>query len=85
MNFFTEKLEMFNQWQAVIKTYSKLKCYDPHAPEEHVPDLTESHRDVLGIVRAIAVKVRFYTIYRGGTQFIEVELILSSGALFCEA
>ncbi|KAJ7802628.1 hypothetical protein B0H13DRAFT_2495988 [Mycena leptocephala] len=33
--------------QAVIKTCSKLKCYDPHAPEEHVPDLTESHRDVL--------------------------------------
>ncbi|KAJ7889669.1 hypothetical protein B0H13DRAFT_1887938 [Mycena leptocephala] len=42
--------------QAVIKTCSKLKCYDPHAPEEHVPDLTESHRDFLGIVRAIAVK-----------------------------
>ncbi|KAJ7926843.1 hypothetical protein B0H13DRAFT_2653724 [Mycena leptocephala] len=43
-------------FQAVIKTYSKSKCYNPHAPEEHVPDLTESHRDVLGIVRAIAAK-----------------------------
>ncbi|KAJ7852733.1 hypothetical protein B0H13DRAFT_2581604 [Mycena leptocephala] len=29
-----------------------------HSPEYFVPDLTESHRDVLGIVRAIAVKER---------------------------
>ncbi|KAJ7855308.1 hypothetical protein B0H14DRAFT_3449096 [Mycena olivaceomarginata] len=42
--------------QAVIKTYSTSKCYNPHAPEEHIPDLNEDHRDVLGLVRAIAVK-----------------------------
>lgn len=48
--------------RAIIKTYSKSKCYNPHLPEEHMPNLTEPYRDVLGLVWAIAVKVRMQVI-----------------------
>ncbi|KAK6987994.1 ribonuclease H-like domain-containing protein [Favolaschia claudopus] len=44
--------------QAFIKAYSKAKCYNPHTPDEHVPDLTAAVRDVIGLVRAICVKER---------------------------
>jgi hypothetical protein len=50
--------------QAVIKTYSSSKHYNPSKPGEHEPDTaTVDHegepivRDEIGIARAIAVKV----------------------------
>lgn len=44
--------------QAVISTKSKSKHYDPHDPDTHIPDFTDSLRDELGLVRAISVKAR---------------------------
>ncbi|GLB43962.1 putative hAT family C-terminal dimerisation region [Lyophyllum shimeji] len=44
--------------QAVLKTYSKAKYYDPQQPEQHEPDVLATDRDEVGLVRAIAVKVR---------------------------
>lgn len=44
--------------QALITGYSKTKFFDPAQPEAHNPDsLEESERDVIGLVRAITVKV----------------------------
>ena len=40
--------------QVLISTYSKAPHFDPRNPEGHVP----SGRDEVGLVRAIAVKVR---------------------------
>lgn len=52
--------------QAVIKTYSTSKHYDPAKPEEHEPETQSVDdsgetviRDEVGIIRAIAVKVIF--------------------------
>ncbi|KAF5343868.1 hypothetical protein D9758_015885 [Tetrapyrgos nigripes] len=42
---------------ALISTHSKAKHYDPESPESHEPDLEAVERDVLGLVRAIVVKV----------------------------
>ncbi|KAJ7932211.1 hypothetical protein B0H13DRAFT_2520829 [Mycena leptocephala] len=74
----------------VIKTYSKSKCYNPHAPEEHVPDPTESHRDVLGIVRAIAAKERssakrkesFCSLQKKAGSKTVLQLILDNSVVF---
>ena len=43
--------------QAVLSTYSKTKFFNPEEPEEHDPDLSAVERDVVGLVRAITVKV----------------------------
>jgi hypothetical protein len=43
--------------QAVLSTYSKTKFFNPEKPEEHDPDLSAVERDVVGLVRAITVKV----------------------------
>ena len=40
--------------QALISTYSKSLHFDPKNPEAHVP----TSRDEVGLIRAIAVKVR---------------------------
>ncbi|KAJ7916640.1 hypothetical protein B0H13DRAFT_2658198 [Mycena leptocephala] len=73
--------------QAVIKTYSKSKCYNPHAPEEHVPEL---HRDVLRIVRAIAAKERssakrkesFCSLQKKAGSKTVLQLILDNSVVF---
>jgi hypothetical protein len=43
--------------QALLSTYSKTKFFNPEKPEEHNPDLEAAERDVVGLVRAITVKV----------------------------
>ena len=44
--------------QALITGYSKTKFFDPAHPEAHNPvSLEDSERDVVGLIRAIAVKV----------------------------
>jgi hypothetical protein len=43
--------------QALIKSYSKSKHYDPANLNEHLPDTDALVRDEVGLVRAIAVKV----------------------------
>ncbi|CAK5280783.1 unnamed protein product [Mycena citricolor] len=44
--------------QTVIKEISASKCYDPHNPDAHLPDLDATLRNVIGIVCAICVKER---------------------------
>lgn len=44
--------------QALISTRSKAKYHNPHNVDEHAPDVNAIDRDELGLVRAIAVKVR---------------------------
>jgi hypothetical protein len=42
----------------LITGYSKTKFFDPAQPEAHNPEsLEESERDVIGLIRAITVKV----------------------------
>ena len=45
--------------QALIAVYSKTPHFDPANPEEHLKVAQEdpTHRDEVGLVRAIAVKV----------------------------
>jgi len=43
--------------QALIAAYSKTKFFDPEKPDEHIPDLNMFERDIVGLVRAITVKV----------------------------
>ena len=43
--------------QAFIKSYSKSKHYNPGSPEDDIVATDGGHRDVIGLVRAIAVKV----------------------------
>ena len=43
--------------QAVIKSHSKSKFYDPSKPDDHIPETSGFIRDVVGLVRAICVKV----------------------------
>jgi hypothetical protein len=45
--------------QALILTQSKLKYYDPHSQDEHVPNVDGADRDEVGLVRGICVKVCF--------------------------
>lgn len=42
--------------QALISLRSKAKYYDSNAEESHVPDLTATERDEVGLVRSICVK-----------------------------
>jgi hypothetical protein len=44
--------------QALIKGHSKAKHYNPALPDEHIPSTEGIDRDEIGLVRAIAVKVR---------------------------
>jgi len=44
--------------QALIKGYSKSKHYDLANPDDHIPDTEDYIRDEVGLIRAIAVKVR---------------------------
>ena len=44
--------------QALIAGYSNTKFFDPEKPDEHTPDVDAFERDVVGLVRAITVKVR---------------------------
>lgn len=44
--------------QALISTQSTAKYYDSNAEDSHVPDLAAAERDEVGLVRAVAVKVR---------------------------
>jgi hypothetical protein len=46
--------------QALIKGHSKAKYYTPANPNEHIPDVDAPVRDEVGLVRAIAVKVRLF-------------------------
>ena len=43
--------------QALIAGYSKTKFFNPEKPDEHTPDIEAFERDVVGLVRAITVKV----------------------------
>lgn len=43
--------------QAFIAGYSKTKYFDPEKPDDHNPDIDAPDRDVVGLVRAITVKV----------------------------
>lgn len=43
--------------QALIKTYTKSKHYNPASPEDHMPITTGNDRDEVGLIRAISVKV----------------------------
>lgn len=43
--------------QAFLTTYSHASHYNPASPDDHIPDLDEPGRDVIGLVRAISVKV----------------------------
>ena len=43
--------------QALIKTHTKSKHYNPASPEEHIPTTTGQNRDEIGLIRAISVKV----------------------------
>lgn len=44
--------------QALIKTHTKSKHYNPANPEDHMPSTLGHDRDEVGLIRAIAVKVR---------------------------
>ena len=44
--------------QELIKTHSKSPHYNPQTPEIELVDTDALHRDEIGLVRAIAVKVR---------------------------
>jgi hypothetical protein len=44
--------------QAFIKAHSKAPHYNPATLDEHIPDTDTVIRDEVGLVRAIAVKVR---------------------------
>ena len=46
--------------QALIAASSKTKHYDPEKPNEHEPDLDAIERDIVGLIRAITVKVYFF-------------------------
>ena len=44
--------------QALIVGYSKTNFFDPAQPEAHNPEsLENSERDIIGLIRAITVKV----------------------------
>ena len=43
--------------QAFIKTYSKSQYYNPACPDDELVAVDGKQRDVIGLVRAIAVKV----------------------------
>jgi hypothetical protein len=46
--------------QALISGYSKTKYFDPAHPEAHEPESLEHfERDVVGLIRAITVKVLY--------------------------
>jgi hypothetical protein len=49
--------------QALISTYSKSPHFDPKKPDEHLPDVSESLRDEIGLIRSIAVKVGVVDIF----------------------
>jgi hypothetical protein len=44
--------------QAILKTYSNANHFDPQKPKDHEPDVLAVDQDEVGLVRAIAVKVR---------------------------
>ena len=48
--------------QAVLRTHSKSKHYDPKEPEKHEPDVEEDYRDEIGLIRLIVVKVTFFNV-----------------------
>lgn len=43
--------------QALIKGHSKAKQYNPALPDEYIPSTEGFDQDVIGLVRAITVKV----------------------------
>ena len=43
--------------QALIKTHTKSKHYNPASPEEHIPTTTGQNCNEIGLIRAILVKV----------------------------
>lgn len=43
--------------QAFLKAYSKSKFYNPAFPDDDLVAVSGKHRDVIGLVRAIVVKV----------------------------
>ena len=43
--------------QVMIAAWSKSKHYNPHDIDEHMPTLTATDHDELGLIRAIVVKV----------------------------
>ncbi|KDQ54448.1 hypothetical protein JAAARDRAFT_135739, partial [Jaapia argillacea MUCL 33604] len=49
--------------QAVIATQSKSPHYNPHKPDDHMPDTSADTRDKVGLVRAISVKVCWSSTY----------------------
>ncbi|KAF5337979.1 hypothetical protein D9758_014306 [Tetrapyrgos nigripes] len=65
--------------QALISTHSKAKHYDPESPESHEPDLEAVERDVLGLVRAIVVKVRSSA--KRKQAFLDLQLRTTNKAL----
>ena len=53
----------------MIKAHSKSKFYDPSKPNDHIPDTSGFSQDVVGLVRAICVKVIDYLYTRTYTHF----------------
>jgi len=49
--------------QALISTRSQAKYYSAHAEDVHIPDLSATDRDEVGLVRSIAVKVWYQYFY----------------------
>ena len=45
--------------QAVISRYSKSKYFNPENPNDDLMSLTTYHRDEVGLIQTIAVKVRY--------------------------
>ena len=48
--------------QAVISKYSKSKYYNPETPDDDLTSLAAYHRDEVGLIRTIAVKVVFFSL-----------------------
>ncbi|KAF5337526.1 hypothetical protein D9758_016988 [Tetrapyrgos nigripes] len=64
---------------ALISTHSKAKHYDPESPESHEPDLEAVECDVLGLVRAIVVKV--CSSAKRKQEFLDLQLRTTNKAL----
>ncbi|KAF5345550.1 hypothetical protein D9758_012006 [Tetrapyrgos nigripes] len=65
--------------QALVSVHSKASHYNPQSPDSHEPDLNAMERDVLGLVRAIIVKVRSSA--KRKQAFLNLQLWTNSKAL----
>jgi hypothetical protein len=66
--------------QALIAGCSKTKFFDPAQPDDHAPDTEDFERDVVGLIRAITVKV-FVSEAFMDSSYADITVLLMKGLL----